>query len=147
MKPFIPVLMLALLFVLGPLIAIRPSRRQRRLAHLRATAVSDGLRVRLDPQASRGGCADYVLPWASRNDGVDEPAGLVCRREADGSWQMVTAGTDPMPGLDALLQALPEGVVQLQVSAEGLIVRWDERGEAADVKRIAELLREFATGG
>lgn len=144
MKPFVPVLVAVLLFALGPIIAIRPSRRQARLARLRARAIANGLRVRIDPDAVRSGHADYVLPWPPGREAVGKWSGLMCRRGDGGSWQGVSQDGDPGHPLERLLRELPEGVVQLHGAAEGLVARWDERGSEADVLRMAEGLRRFA---
>ena len=53
MTPFLIVLGVAALFVLGPVLAMRPSPRQAQLARLRARAVAAGLRVRVETGRSR----------------------------------------------------------------------------------------------
>lgn len=144
MKSFVPVLVAVLLFVLGPIIAIRPSRRQAQLARLRASAVANGLRVRIDPDGMRSGHADYVLPWQPGCEAAERWPGFMYRRDDGGAWHGMSqdGGSDHL--LERLLRDLPEGVVQLRGTAEGLVARWDERGSEADVLRMAEGLRRFA---
>ena len=141
MKSFLPILILTLAVVIAPVLAMRPSPRQAQLARLRASATRQGLQVRVDIAATRAGHADYVLPWR-----IDERPAVRTRRfsferEGDAGWH--PGGTERgAAGLMKLLpRDLPGGVQALRSSADGLVVRWNERGSEADVTRIAQALR------
>lgn len=143
---FLPVVIVAVLFVLGPVLAMRPSPRQAQLARLRASATANGLRVRIDAVGTRAGYADYVLPWSIEDHHTAQRAsGLAFEREEGGAWRAAPAGAaaGPMPGQAP--QDLPAGVVTLRASAEGLVARWNEKGREADVARIATALRALGS--
>ncbi|MCG3169722.1 MAG: hypothetical protein CALGDGBN_01245 [Pseudomonadales bacterium] len=143
---FLSVLVVAVLFVLGPMLAMRPSPRQAQLARLRASATANGLRVRIDAVGTRAGYADYVLPWSIEDHHTAQRAsGLAFEREEGGAWRAAPAGAaaGPMPG--QVPQDLPAGVVTLRASAEGLVARWNEKGREADVARIATALRALGS--
>ncbi len=142
---FLPVVILAMLFVLGPLLAMRPSPRQAQLARLRASATANGLRVRIDAVGSRTGYADYVLPWRLDDDGAQRAPGLAFEREVGGMWRPASGGGASALVVGRLPQDLPAGVVTLRASAEGLVARWNEKGREADVERIAMALRALGS--
>jgi len=140
MKAFLLVIALAALFVLGPVLAMRPSPRQAQLARLRARAVAAGLRVRVDGGRSRDGVVDYVLPW--RLDDLQQVRGLrlALRRDDDGSWQDAELQAAPAEALRDLCDALPAGVSGLRSVDEGLAAQWNEKGRDEDVERIRDAL-------
>ena len=140
MKAFLLVIGLAMLFVLGPVLAMRPSPRQAQLARLRARAVAAGLRVRVDGARGRDGVVDYVLPW--RLDDLQQVRGrrLVLRRDDDGSWEDAECQAAPTGSLRGVCEAVPAGVSGLRSVDEGLAAQWNEKGRDDDVDRIRDAL-------
>ena len=65
MNSWYPVIfiVLAIAMAVGPVLMIRPSKRQQRLSHLRAKALKLGLRVHLLPLAESSTVPAYCLPW------------------------------------------------------------------------------------
>lgn len=141
MKAFLLVVGLAVLFVLGPVLAMRPSPRTAQLARLRARAVAAGLRVRVDGARNRDGVVDYVLPW--RLDDLQEVRGtrLQLRRVDDASWEDSATGEAPEVSLREVCAAVPAGVSGLRSLDEGLAAEWNEKGRDEDVERIRDALR------
>ena len=136
MKAFLLVVGLAVLFVLGPVLAMRPSPRTAQLARLRARAVAAGLRVRIDGARSRDGVVDYVLPW--RLDDLQEVRGtrLQLRRVDDASWEDSATGEAPEVSLREVCAAVPAGVSGLRSLDEGLAAEWNEKGRDEDVDGV-----------
>lgn len=140
MKAFLLVIALAALFVLGPVLAMRPSPRQSQLARLRARAVAAGLRVRVEGGRNRERVVDYVLPW--RLDDLQQVRGLrlVLRRGDDGSWEDAEFRAAPAGTLREVCEAVPAGVSGLRSVEEGLAAQWNEKGRDEDVERIRDAL-------
>ena len=140
MKPFLLVIGLALLFVLGPVLAMRPSPRQAQLARLRARAVAAGLRVRVEAGRNGERVVDYVLPW--RLDDLHRARGLrlVLRRGDDGCWEDAQLQAAPAGTLRDACAAVPAGVSGLRSVEEGLAAQWNEKGRDDDVDRIRDAL-------
>jgi len=142
MNTFLLVIALAVLFVLGPVLAMRPSPRQAQLARLRARAIATGLRVRVTGSGTRGLSTDYLLPWRVAEAPEVRGAHLAARREAPGDWECTDCGVLPEASFRALLARFPGGIVALRCCDEGLAAEWDEKGRDDDVDRIAALLQE-----
>jgi hypothetical protein len=140
MTPFLIVIGLAALFVLGPVLAMRPSPRQAQLARLRARAVAAGLRVRVEGARNREPLVEYVLPW--RLDDLQQVRGLrlQLRRGDDGSWEDAEFQAAPGGALRDACEAVPAGVSGLRSVGEGLAAQWNEKGRDEDVDRIRDAL-------
>ena len=140
MTPFLIVAGVAALFVLGPVLAMRPSPRQAQLARLRARAVAAGLRVRVETGRSRESVVDYVLPW--RLDDLPQVRGLqlLLRRGTDGSWEDAQFLAAPAAVLGEVCATVPAGVTGLRSVGEGLAAQWNEKGRDDDVERIRDAL-------
>lgn len=141
MKAFLPILVVTMVVVIAPVLAMRPSPRQSQLARLRARAMAQGLRVHLDAAGTRGGHADYVLPWRLDENPRLRSLHIRLERDAELGWRR-SATDDSPPGLEKCLPGdLPESVLALHSTRDGLAIRWKERGNEAGVERIAEALR------
>jgi hypothetical protein len=126
---------LVVLIALSPLLAMRPTRRQRELANLRQAAASAGLFVKLDKDGADPGQVYY---GCRRQRGDAEMEALTLLREG-GDWR-VTRGHWPQR-LEGVLDALPGAVTQLRADSREVGVLWDERGSTEDVDAIARVLR------
>jgi hypothetical protein len=140
-KLFLLFAVLTALFVLGPMLAMRPSARQGQLARLRAHAQRVGLRVRFRP-GNQGGVSSmvYVLPW--RMDELARARAISLRylRTKDAAWESMLASPPGSPSLDAALACLPPGVSEFSTVEEGIAVVWPERGTTDDVDALLEAL-------
>jgi hypothetical protein len=141
-KTFLFVITLALLFVLGPVLAMRPSPRQAQLARLRAHALTKGLRVRVTGSGA-GASADYVLPW--RIGELQDVRGLRLEARCDeaGAWECRACDALSESALRAALAVLPAGATGLRSTDEGLAAQWDEKGREDGVERICGVLSEL----
>ncbi len=144
MSTFLLVAGLTFLFVFGAALGMRLSPRQAQIARLRAAAVAKGLRVRVAPAAATGRVSPnevvYVLPW--RLEQLEQAGELRFRAaiEAAGDWHAQAPPGIAQARLLEILASLPPGVTELTAVADGLAVRWDEKGKEPEVGRLAAAL-------
>ena len=159
----LPLLIIAatVALVVGPIMLMRPTAGQQKLARLRSRALELDLRVHMMPLPEsvegRRQCAAYCLPW-STDDG-DAAPWLLVRGQYDhdihfsGHWQWSDDQTAPQRWHGLLmprLAELPESVVAVGNGPQGLCVYWRERGPERQLERLAEwlkLLREARLSG
>lgn len=153
MKAFLIAAVVAVLFVIGPVMAMRPSPRQKQLARLRQSAIAAGLRVRVGdrPGTARGAGPDavcYGVSWPLEDLERVRGSELRAERTGEGAWRVDAlrgpVSTDCTGALSAALSLMPAGVGTVIVAGSGLAAYWDERGTEADVKRIAQSLQDLA---
>ncbi|HMV72916.1 MAG TPA: hypothetical protein PKC08_12145 [Pseudomonadales bacterium] len=140
-KLFVPILVLTLLVAIAPVVAMRPSPRQAQLARLRARATALGMRVQVDAAGTRAGHADYVLPWRLDEAREVRLRSFALERTAGAGWHAGTMDRGVQELARGLPHDLPAGAFALRSGADGLLVRWDEKGCEADVERIGMALR------
>lgn len=133
---FLLAIALAIAFVAGSALALRPSPRQRQLARLRECAVASGLRVQWRPG---GRDIDYLMPWDLADTGRSRTVRLSLERAPGASW----APGETDPEIVSVLAALPSSVTRVQAVPEGLQACWNETGTLADVEVIARALRDL----
>lgn len=150
MNTFVLALGLALLFVLGGVVAMRPSPRQTQLARLRACAASHGMRVRIAAAAANSTTRSqvlYLLPWRLEDLEYARELRWQARRDDAGAWQIVDQSTALTAPCTVALAQLAVGIDQVLFADEGLAARWDERGQEADVERLAQVLAALREAG
>ncbi|MEP5765595.1 MAG: hypothetical protein ABJ308_13440 [Halieaceae bacterium] len=127
---------------LSPLIAMRPSKRQLRIARLREAAALNGLYVELKSMPTANSPTAHVAYYACRRQRADGPgtqAGLsMYAREEDG-WRALR-GAWPARNV-ALLSQLPASISLVCEDVAGVGVFWDESGSVEDLEPIADTLR------
>lgn len=144
----------AVALLLGPILLMQPTARQRREAALRQGAQQAGLRVHLQP-TPRGAdcrapnCVAYCLPWEDGRLGRN--AWMLVRRSyehelhAAGRWDWQG---DPAPEalavLSPLLTSVPDSLFAVAAGPQGLCGYWLENGSDAEVERIAAWLHQSA---
>lgn len=137
--------LLAVAAVLGPLMAVLPSRRQRTLAALRDRARELGLNVAIrgpdnvPPRLQRATdvpLVTYSLRWPPRTASTVRRDMYV--RTRDG-WQ--SRSSEPVP---AELESLPESLEVVLVGWDDIRLFWDERGEADAVETLAQVAYKLA---
>ena len=124
---------------LSPLLSMRPSRQQRRLAALREQAALAGMVVQLQPlpDIPDSGLQPFYSRRRPREDKQPYPS-VVYRRAAQG-WLI---GYREVPAEVAEpLAAMPEGVSHVTASTAGIGVFWDETGSTQDLEQIDSQLR------
>ena len=132
----------AVVIMVGSLMAIMPSRRQRQIAALRNKAIMAGLKVqRLSTLGSpfsdlEKGIA-YVWLSAKR---LPLRAALLATRVNE-SWEFPV---EFMP-YATLLEQLPKAVSVIGIHQQQFIVVWAEEAENnEDVAKIADVLKQFS---
>ncbi len=131
--------------LLGPLIAVVPSKRQRYLADLREQAARLGLSVRLRPLPNipprfRFEPPQELMSYELRRPfpGASGSAPTVLVLGADG-WSALELGGRVPSGIEAL----PEGVLLVTFTEYSIAAAWDERGGEEALKRLATVLGEL----
>lgn len=166
------IVVLAVLMIVGPLMAIRPTKSQNRLAGLRQLALKEGLSVRMrqDPSAYNNGLVavyTYYLPGHKNNQAGEAPPQqksvrkanrwLLARREYQhelhfqGEWDWL-GDERPLPPLQNFLKdhllKLDGSFLAVESSGHGFGLYWAERlaGKSAGqrIEEIASWLRALA---
>ena len=155
---WIPILMClgALALLLGPILLMQPTQRQRREAGLRQAALTKGLRVYLqkppkgaDVPVSMRSIASYCLPWRDKED-VRNPWLLIKSKYAHEAhlfglwdWQEKSNGIDEAV-LSQCLATVPERVVAVASGPQGFCCYWDELGGEGVLLEIDQWLKSCA---
>lgn len=150
---FFLLLFLVFAMIVGPILLIKPSKRQQRIAQLRAKAPSLGLRVTLQTLNGQS-IAVYEKPWP--RDEQQKFGGQEWLLEKQ-SYQhdihfcdwWAWRGPEPSDAILAVLKQrladLPDAVVAVEANRLGLRCYWTERGNDATLNELAEWLSDVAT--
>lgn len=143
--------LLAVALVIGPVMWIRPSRGQQRLARIRMKARELGIDVRIIeiPQTRRAAVRrEEVALGALYRLGVHDPRAVLplshrCLRDAQGGWE---SEGDQLPQrlqdtLELVQSQLPVDAVGIELGPLGPGIYWREMGEDKAVEHIAAQLR------
>lgn len=145
-------IVLAVAMAVGPVLMLKPSKYQQRLADLRSKALSMGLRV-------------HMLPL----EGVQEPVPAYCKpredKDADRSpWVLLRTGYSHEVNFHnewawqkdlraeecwherilLLLDSAPAQLLAIGNGPQGLCCYWDERGGEAVLTKINDMLNELS---
>lgn len=153
MDSWIPLIfiVLAVTLVIGPVMWLRPSKRQVALAKLRQKAASDGLSVRMAaiPESEGSGTAAvYYLPW-QKSSGLSLGWGLERRSIShdlhfSGQWDWQGSTRPPQsaqPYIKEAIADMPEGYLALFANPAGLGIQWRETGGDVAYSKLLSLLR------
>lgn len=142
-------IVLVFCMLVGPILMLKPSVRQRQLAQLRAKAPALGLKVQTGLLLKKPYTA-YVRPWPTgTNRRFTGPAWVLARRDYEhdihlAQWWDTVEGERPAgdvaSGLTPRLQQLPKSAVGCSASAQGVALYWLEQGGEAELQRLAEWL-------
>lgn len=154
MSWFVVVLVLLVFAMLvGPVLMMKPSPRDRRLANLRSQATNLGLRVSLQPLSKRM-VAVYELPWEREEHTKLIGVEWMLERQSYSHeihfadwWQWAGEGRPPaaaVPLLQAQMQSLPEGVLAIEATRLGLRCYWSEIGGEQRLTLLGEWLKTTA---
>lgn len=143
---------LAMAAVLGPILIMQPSKRQRHLAQLRAGAAAQGVKVHM-VKLNKDTVAVYSKPWTLPEKvkkrilswRLDKMT-YVHEIHIAQYWQFT--GEQPLDPnlkakLPALLATLPEGVLAVEVTRSVVSCYWNERGGEQALQSIVEWLDAF----
>lgn len=147
------ILLLVFAMMLGPIMMLKPSRRQQQIAQLRQTAARLGLRVELQTLGGRQ-LAVYSVAWpreaGQKFPGVGwalDKAGYEHGIHFDGRWQWRDKRAAPEPlqaGLHEALRHLPAGVEAVEATPLGLGCLWTESGGSRELDLMAAWLQHQA---
>ena len=141
------VILLALGLVIGPVLYLAPTRKDRRLAALRLEARRCGLVVELSSVRNLDAPAEELVSAGGErrapvHDSVSYAMPLRARLEHLGPWRLLRsertgwqfdserespAGPDVLPALEPLLAGLPGDAVALEMDGGRLACYWLER--------------------
>lgn len=139
------IIALAIAMMLGPILIMQPSRRQRRLAQLRAAAAKQGVKVRMAPMPEgtiRAGdsVAVYYRPWPDQKQ--HRQSWMMARQPfahglhfAD-DWDWVGRGRAAVAWhepLRRLLPSLPGSVLAVEAGSGSLGLAWLEQTQGKSV--------------
>ena len=152
--------------IVGPLVSLMPSRRQRAIARLRIAAAKLGLRVSLRALSFKNAKESgetfpvYTLVWhgAEEKNLAQQPAWAIVRvkyvhdihvfkdwdwanqnLKADGKWQQALVNLFEQANTDALFEHL----IAIEWTKQGIQIYWYETADIQDVERLAQLLESI----
>jgi hypothetical protein len=143
---------LCVILALSPLVWLKPSSHQKRVAELRRQAgiLSLHVNLRCRPDARDGetqlDSVCYRLPWLSEGHNDNWVLHRYSQRgwesHCDG-WRWFSNQADPSwaTSLSKMVTQLPFGVSALIANREGIGVIWDERGDQSDIRQIFDCLQ------
>lgn len=135
MKTFLIVLLVAVVFVVGQVLFLQPSRHEKRVMALRSRAREQGLQVRLlappewykGERVAGGLLACYSLFAAEGSKPLQR---FRAEKQADGYWQVKSGNPAALEGL--LLPAEADALLAIEVETNAISLWWTESlGEEA----------------
>ncbi|WP_295801981.1 hypothetical protein [uncultured Microbulbifer sp.] len=155
MPSWLPLFMilLAVTLVIGPVMWLKPSSRDRRLASLRQSAASSGLKVQmvsLPASQGEGTAAVYFSQWRNPRR-LQTGWGLELQRMShemhfDDVWDWRKGRQAPelaKKPLKELLERLPADATAILCNDSGLGVQWKERSGDGGLKAIQSALSDL----
>jgi hypothetical protein len=140
---------LVVAMIVGPIMLMQPSPRERNLAKLRTQASQLGLRVRMVTFQGQT-LASYEKPWplpesARRHLGTLrlERAAYAHELHLSQYWQVadgVTVSDALRPLLEPALTELPAGVSAVEITPNGVSCLWNELGGEATLQALSKWL-------
>lgn len=155
MASWLPILIIVFVvaLVIGPVMWLKPSGRDRRLATLRQNAASSGLRVQMQslPAAEgKGTAAVYFSQWRNprrlQTGWALELQRMSHEMHFDGVWDWRKGRQAPelaQKPVKELLESLPADTTAIICSDSGLGVQWKERSGEDGLKAIQSALSEL----
>ncbi|HEY8569427.1 hypothetical protein [Microbulbifer sp.] len=146
----IVVIIFAITLVVGPVMWLKPSSRDKKLAELRQRAASAGLKVQIQPlpeSQGAGTAAVYFSQWRNPRR-LQSGWGLELQRMShelnfDGVWDWRKKREAPeaaKPSLKELISLLPADATAIFANDAGLGVQWRERSGGAGLDAIIHAL-------
>ena len=139
----------AVALLLGPIMVLQPSSRQRQLAQLRQAALKRGISVRLDSSNKKAPpIAVYSLAWP-----ISVKTGPFYLKKQDVAhdlhlldyWYWEGDGCAPdswLPPLTAILRLLPEDIVGIECTKHSLGLFWLEKRNQTTLDAVEDLLKK-----
>lgn len=146
MNTFWLILLLVLVYVVGQVLFLQPSRREKRIMQLRSRAREEGLQVRLlappdwykGERIAGGLIACYTCFVAEGNKPLPR---FRAERQVDGNWQVKMGQANALEGLN--LPAEAEALLAIEVETNAVSLWWTESlGEEA-LPALSQLLNDL----
>jgi hypothetical protein len=151
--PIVLIMLLVFAMLVGPVMMLKPSRRQQQLAALRQEAAQLGLSVELETVGGRN-LAAYQAQWPREDEQKFSGEGWALEKAEyaheihfDGHWQWRGSNVAPAPLHDLLheaLRSLPANIHTIEATRLGLRCAWTETGGSRELRLIAEWLKLHA---
>ncbi|MFI2810093.1 MULTISPECIES: hypothetical protein [Microbulbifer] len=158
MSGWLPVLIiiLAIALVIGPVMWLKPSSRDRRLAGLRQRAAGAGMVVqmsRLPESQGQGTAAVYISRWEDprrlETGWVLELQRMEHGMHFSGRWDWrgdKSAPRQAWPLLHELLDSMPPDALALHATQAGLGIQWREQSGDSGMDSLLGALEKFRPG-
>lgn len=156
MSTAIVIILFVIAMMLGPLMFMRPSASQKRIAQLRTAAQKQGLRIRMDhnPFAEKApSLAVYSLVFTKRKSAEHWPTFSLFRKNYAhdihfcGEWDWYKQGELSQQQVQALrrfLSALDKSIVGVECNQSSVGIFWRERMQAlSDEEALQRVLRDL----
>lgn len=158
------IIAVSMLFILGPILMLRPSPRERRLALIRQLAQRQRVNIQpiflrsdpvfsvtqeRNPHLAEYSWARYQLVADENQTGPSIKGKWVQRRTPEGPlvWEAQDIRQQSVPAIDALLarwqQEQKPDFLALELGPRSVALVWNEKGEAAEVEAVCQQLREL----
>lgn len=144
------IVVLCVALMVGPVMLMQPSAKQKRLAALRQYAEAKGVRIQASKllSPSEDLCWFYGCPIAKD---LELPIMRLERKSythglhVAGVWAVTAGSKEGAQSFEDDLKLLQEGVFGFEITAGAVGVHWDERGGEASVESWLPMLKRLAT--
>ncbi|MCL6414748.1 hypothetical protein MIB92_03720 [Aestuariirhabdus sp. Z084] len=149
------IIAVVLLYLIGTITWVMPSRRDKKLAGMRSRARDLGFQLQykneeLNRELNRGhGAVAYMRYLRLRPTPLDDAEALRLIRlpEVDSpvtGWRIDSLYEEMMvPALNEILSQLPKDVFAVMIGPGAVFIDWQERAEVEAVDRLHELMGEL----
>lgn len=147
------IILFAVALVVGPVMWMKPSGRDRRLASLRSRAARAGLTVQMRPlpeALGEGSAAVYFCRWQDLRrlqlDWILELQRGAHEMHFSGRWDWCNDRAAPQAAwaqLRQMLEQLPGDACAIVASQAGLGIQWRESGDDSGFAAVETALNEF----
>lgn len=143
------IVILVVAMIVGPIMMMQPSAREKRVSHWRQTAIEEGFSVRMR-KVEQSNHAEYIYPWANKakraswtltKQNYVHDIHFLDYWEWDGTGRPSTA---MLESLAEYIKTLPAGASLIEANAAGMACCWDEQGSDADFRTILDGLKSIA---
>ena len=144
----------AIALMVGPVMMLQPSARQRQLIALRAQALNMGLKVRMSRHKGNS-IAEYYSSWTlADNEKFCGEIWSLQRQNIeheihfhrDWNWEGPPAKNQSLLNtLHQLLDECPRSIVGLSATPMGVSCLWQERGGEVELQKVGEMLSQLSS--
>lgn len=158
------IIALSMLFIIGPILMMRPSPRERRLARIRQVAQQHGVDIQVmflsrnelyaatlerNPHLGDYDWARYQKIAAENQTGPSVKGKWVQRKTSEGKlvWEAQDIRQVPVPAVDAILArwyaAQSPDFLALELGPRSASLVWNEKGDVAEAEAVCQQLQEL----